>query len=389
MSVATPESFRTPTPPAAALSADRHTRDVPPAVQPAVLPGTVVVLGARGRLGYACVQAFAQAGWCVLAHVRPGSALAQFQSDAPLTAGAVRWVDAPLHDPAAWEQLLSTYGQVQVVVNAMATAFSTRAWANEMQQLTQAGIAVAQRSQALLLTPLSILAYGQELQPVLHENTALPSAAAQTPMGAMRIQTELQLRMAAEAGLQVCTLRAGAFYGHAGDGWISGAVAQRLRQGRMAWLGPYDVATPWVYVLDLANTLERIAGHRRELGGWTRLHCAGHQRTGQDWWLALSHVAHQRGWLADPNDLHPGKVRWPLWKPLTWVSPRISALHSMEYVWRTPHRLDNQRLQALIGAEPRTDWLRSVEQTMHLLFPPADIPLASPAAPIATVAEQA
>ena len=36
-------------------------------------PRTVLILGARGRLGLAAARAFAQAGWQVLAQVRPAS----------------------------------------------------------------------------------------------------------------------------------------------------------------------------------------------------------------------------------------------------------------------------------------------------------------------------
>lgn len=355
---------------------------------------TVLVLGARGRLGYACVQAFAQAGWRVLAHVRPGSGLVQQPCDAPLVAGEVRWVDTPLADTGAWDALLGHLGGVDVVVHAMASAFSTWAWAREMEQLTQTGIDVARRCQALLLVPLSILAYGRHLPELLREDDALPPAEQlDTALCAVRAQTELQLRMAAESGLSICTLRAGAFFGHTGDGWIRGAVARQLPRGRMAWLGPYDVATPWVYVHDLAQTLERVASQRHRLDHWSRLHFAGQQRQGQDWWQALGQIAQQRGWVADAAALHAGLVHWPLWKPVGWFSPRIRALGSMEYVWRTPHRLDNRRLLALIGQEPRTDWMHSVEQTVELLFPaPLDptlaaLPAATPAlAPTPAVA---
>ena len=367
--------------------ADGHQR-LPDFAAPAMLQPpsrcTVLVLGARGRLGYACVQAFAQAGWRVLAHVRPGSGLVQHPGDAPLVQGEVRWVDTPLADTAAWDQLLAHHGGVHVVLHAMASAFTTWAWAREMEQLTQTGIDIARRCQALLLVPLSILAYGHQLPELLHEDDALPPAALlDSTLCAVRAQTELQLRMAAESGLSICTLRAGAFYGHAGDGWLRGAVARQLPRGRMAWLGPYDVATPWVYVHDLAQTLERVASQRHRLDSWARLHFAGLQRQGQDWWLALGQIALQRGWVADAADLHPGQVHWSLWKPAGWLSPRIRALGAMQYVWRTPHRLDNRRLLALIGQEPRTDWQHSVEQTVELLFPtrgdPAAVPALAPA----------
>lgn len=86
-------------------------------------------------------------------------------------------------------------------------------------------------------------------------------------------QTELQLRMAAETGLSVCTLRAGAYYGHvAMAGWIRDSAAGQPPRAHGLGLGPYDVATPWVYVHDLAQTLERVASQRHRLGSWVRLH---------------------------------------------------------------------------------------------------------------------
>lgn len=333
-------------------------------------PCTVLVLGARGRLGHACVRAFAQAGWRVLAHVRKGSSLVRHQPATPLGVGEVRWIDALWQDEAAWSEVLATQGAVHVVVNAMATAFSTRAWESEMEALTEAGIAVARSTRALLLAPLSIVGYGKQVPEVLYEDDSLPAIdALETRVGVVRARTEAQLHQAALEGVSICTLRAGTYYGHVGDGWLSGAVAKNLPRGRMAWLGPYTVSTPWLYVYDLAQAMERVASQRHRLDGWTRLHFAGQQRTGQQWWQALGQVAEQRGWLEHAGDLQQGAVPWALWKPLGWLSPRIRALGEMEYVWRTPHRLDNSRLLTLIGTEPRTDWLHSVAQTVELLFP--------------------
>lgn len=239
-----------------------------------------------------------------------------------------------------------------------------------MESLTAAGITVARRARALLLVPLSIAGYGKQVPEVLYEDDALPPAEQlETRIGIVRARTEEQLRQAAMSGVCICTLRAGTYYGHGGEGWLSGVVVKDLPQARMAWLGPYTVATPWLYVHDLAQAMERVASQRHRLDSWTRLHFAGQQRTGQEWWQALGQVAEQHGWLEHAGDLQPGVVPWNWWKPVGWLSPRIRALSEMEYVWRTPHRLDNSRLLALIGTEPRTDWQHSVSQTVELLFP--------------------
>lgn len=329
---------------------------------------TVLVLGARGRLGYACVQAFAQSGWRVLARVRAGSALAD-HSDHTLAAGGVRWIDTPLTDDAAWQELLDQHGPINVVVHAMAPQFTYRAWQQELADLNRASAAIAKKAGALLIVPVSVLRYGTQLPEVIYEDQPLPNVSnVDTPMGKLRAQTEWDIRCAAESGVQVCTLRVGTLYGDTGDRWLNGAVAKDLPQGKMAWLGPYEVATPWGYMPDLAQTMERIATQRHQLGGWTQLNFAGMQRTGYDWQKALSITAQQRGWLQS-GELQASQLYWNLWKPVGWVSARIRALHQLEYVWRTPHRMDNRRLLSLIGVEPRTDWQTSVHHTIDRLFP--------------------
>ena len=358
--------------PASAVTVPSVVPGTPVTEAPGMLsPGscTVLVLGARGRLGYACVQAFAQAGWRVLARVRAGSALADHSTNA-LAAGGVRWIDTPLNDDAAWQALLDQLGPINVVVHAMAPQFTYRAWQQELAQLNHISATIAKKAGALLIVPVSVLRYGTHLPDVLFEDQPLPDTSqVDTPMGILRAQSEWDIRRAAESGVQVCTLRVGSLYGYTGDGWINGSVAKDLPQGKMAWLGPYGIATPWAYVHDLAQTMERIATQRHQLGGWTQLHFSGVQRTGDEWQQALTMAAEQRGWLQDGASLQAGQIHWNLWKPVGWLSAHVRARQQMEYIWRTPHRLDNRRLLSLIGVEPRTDWQVSVQNTIDQIFP--------------------
>lgn len=167
--------------------------------------------------------------------------------------------------------------------------------------------------------------------------------------------------------MQICTLRTGTLYGQHGWGWISSAVGKDLRKGTMHWLGPYDVRTPWAYVPDVAQTMVQIAHQKHHLSGQTHLHFAGHHVTGEDWAQALEQVCHTKQWLAQGQSLRRCQVIWTMWKPAGWVSSVIRALGAMEYVFRTPHRLDNTQLQSWIAQEPCTPWLRSVKQTVDML----------------------
>lgn len=324
----------------------------------------VLILGARGRLGYHCVRAFAQANWRVLAHVRKGSSLPTGARPHPQ---AIIWTDIDLQNPAALDKLIATHGEVHVVINAMAAKFSTSDWKRELLHLTHMALDVAKHTDALLIKPLSVLGYGTALPEVLYEGQHLfpPEA---PYICKLRAQSEIHMKQfAVEHGIRLCTLRIGTLYGHTGWGWISTAVGKSLKQGSMHWLGPYNVATPWAYAPDVAQTIERIAQASNNLGLLTQLHFAGHHVSGNDWHAAMQASGHHLSWLAANTNLQKDQVRWWMWKPASWFSPVIRALSQMEHIWRMPHRLDNTRLLELIGAEVHTPWQVSIDRTVALL----------------------
>ena len=339
--------------PTATVRTPRRQGSLPPQKQ-------VLILGARGRLGYACVQAFAQAGWKVLAHVRADCSLLPASGQG--LEAQVRWINAPIDQPQAFK----CFGDIHVVINAMAPKFTLTDWRRNLPMLTQASIEIARALQAVLVHPLSVVPYGNPLPHVLMEGS-MPAAKVSPLISELRAHTELQLYAGSYSGVRVCTLRLGTLYGHTGWGWISTAVAKHIKEGQVDWLGPYDIATPWAYAPDVAQTMERIANQSDLLGYWTPLHFAGHLRTGQEWLQALQTSCHQLHWLPAVDSLKARKILWPWWQPVGLVSSSVRALCMMEYIWRTPHRLDNQHLHALIGPEPRTDWQRSVQQTLELL----------------------
>ena len=95
--------------------------------------GTVLVLGGRGRLGLAAVQAFARGGWRVLAQMRPGA-------QAPQVTG-VQWLPLPLDTPGAVQTLVDQVrqaGGATVVVHALNPKQYTRpAWERERGRAPQ------------------------------------------------------------------------------------------------------------------------------------------------------------------------------------------------------------------------------------------------------------
>ena len=93
--------------------------------------GTVMVLGANGRLGQAAVLAFAEAGWAVTAQLRRAPR-------APLPAGVQR-VQADALDVA---RLAHAAKGVQLIVNALNPDYTQ--WAKLLPPITKAVIEVAE-----------------------------------------------------------------------------------------------------------------------------------------------------------------------------------------------------------------------------------------------------
>jgi len=73
-------------------------------------------------------------------------------------------------------------------------------------------------------------------------------------------------------------------------------------------------------------------------------------------------------------------ISWPLLGLAGLVVPTMAALWEMRYLWRTPYALANDRLEALIGPEPRTPFPQAVRAALH------DLDMLAPAAPAAAAA---
>lgn len=333
-------------------------------------PSTVLILGARGRLGLAAARAFAQAGWQVLAQVRPGA-----RSPALPAIPGVWWMPVAVDDTAA---LAAQAQGAQVVVHALNPVYTHKAWREQAPALMGAAIAVSRQLRATLMWPGNVYNFGEGMPPVLSEDT--PQAATGFK-GRMRVQLEQRLQAATQGGdLRAVVLRAGDFFGSGTGSWIDQAIAKDLPQGRVTWPGPLDVATPWAYLPDLARSFVRVAQERDRLPAFECLHVAGHHVTAQQWLHSFTAIAAEQGWLPDAGALRVGQLPWPLLRMAGVVAPTFAALAAMRYLWSTSHRLDNTRLRALIGDEPHTPFDQAVRQAL------ADLGLVTSQVPRAALA---
>lgn len=322
---------------------------------PTTTAPTVLILGARGRLGLAAARAFAQAGWQVLAQVRPGA-----RSQALPAIGGVWWMPVAVHDTA---ELLRQARGAQVVVHAISPAYTDKAWRLEALGLLDAAIAATQQLGATLMLPGNVYNFGEGMPPVLREDTP---QAAPGGKGLVRVAMEQRLAAATQDGrMRAVVVRAGDFFGSGASGWLDQAIAKDLHRGRVTWPGPLDVATPWAYLPDLAATFVRVAQERHRLAAFDCLHFQGYTVSAQPWLHSLSVMAVERGWLPDTGTLRVARLNWTLLRVAGLFIPVLASLAAMRYLRHEPHRLDNTRLRALIGDEPHTPFEQAARQALN------------------------
>lgn len=319
------------------------------------LPRTVLVLGARGRFGRAVAQAFARAGWQVVAHMRQGAT--------PPAFAGVHWVAAAPGDTAA---LVAAAQGASVVVQGLSPVYTHKAWRAEVPRLTQAAIDVTRALGATLLLPASVYNYGHTMPPRLHEDT--PQAAT-TLKGLLRKASEQQIEAATRDGrMKAVVIRAGDFFGSGTGSWFDKVMVKRIAKGRFTYPGQWDVPTTWAYLPDMARSFvavaERAAANPGDLPAFETFHFAGHQLTGRAWADALTVVAREQGWLPPGGALRLHTVPWPLVRMLGWVVPMAEALSEMRYLWRTPYALVNTRMAALVGPEPHTPFPQALREAL-------------------------
>ena len=326
---------------------------------------TVLVLGARGRFGLAAALAFRQAGWRVMAQMRPGALPPnEAPNDAHADASApaqpsIAWLNIDLHDT----QALAQAGRgASVVVHALnPSAYTAKAWRREVLPMADAAIGLARTLNATLMVPGNVYNFGAGMPSRLREDT--PQNAS-TVKGQIRIAMEQRLRA---SGVQTVVIRAGDFFGSGKNSWLDMFIVKNIRKGRVTYPGKLNVPTAWAYLPDLARCFVAVAakaadGAQRQT--FEVLHFGGYSITGRQWLDALNPIARSQGWVKPGGQLIFSQVPWPMLRLGALVVPTLASVLEMRYLWDTPHALANERLTALIGPEPHTPLETAVRQSL-------------------------
>jgi len=306
---------------------------------------TVLILGANGRFGAAAAQAFAAAGWRVLAQVRRAAVR-------PLPRGAEA-VEIALADTAALTARAAGARAVVYAVNPLYTR-----WDAEALPLFRLGMDVAQRMGAAFMLPGNVYNFGDGMPARLTPDTPEQPT---TTKGRQRCAMEAELQARTAQGLHGVVIRAGDFYGAGSGSWIDQAIVKDIAKGKLVYPGPLDVPHAWAYLPDLARAFVAVAASAPQ--GFTRLHFAGHTFTGRE---LLSHIESAAAGLGlrPATGWRQGAMPWGLIRAIGTVYPLWRELARMSYLWRVPHALDGAALQAITGALPGTAPPAALRQTL-------------------------
>ena len=309
---------------------------------------TVLVLGATGGIGGEIARQMRDAGWEVRAMKRG-------VQGAPLKEG-IRWVGG---DSMNRTDVCAAAQGASVIVHAVNPP-GYRKWAQLVLPMVANTIAAARDVGATIVLPGTIYNYGPDAFPILSEQSPQHPV---TRKGAIRVEMERRLEEYARGGGRVLIVRAGDFFGSkAGNSWFGqGLIKAGSPVTTVYRPGDVGVGHEWSYLPDVARTVVELLEKGDSLESFATVHMAGHwDADGSLMTDAIRRVVARR------TGIEPRVAAFPWWL-LTLAAPFVTTfreMREMRYLWRNPLRMDNARLEAVLGQEPHTPLEAAVEATL-------------------------
>ncbi len=282
------------------------------------MTGTVLILGASGKIGKHSARAFAAAGWTVRRFDRQSQDMTE----------AAKGCD--------------------VIVNGLNPP-NYHDWATIIPRITGQVTEAARLSGATVLLPGNVYHFGD--RPGIWSET--------TPAKPVSRKGQIRLKMEqdyAASGVQTIILRAGNFIDPDGQGCVMSTVYLRsIEQGKITLPGPADTRQAMCYLPDWARAAVALAEMRQDLPGFVDVPFAGHTLTALE---LKSGIEKLRG-----RDIRFVRFPWWLFRLTGPIWELARELTEMRYLWNTDHALSGERLKQLLPefeTTPLDEVLRSV-----------------------------
>ncbi len=292
---------------------------------------TALVIGPNGSFGGHALVALLRHGWTVRALARdPEAAARRAGENTP-----VKWIRGDAMNP---EDVAAAAHGVQVIIHA-ANPPRYQRWRQLAIPMLDATIAAAKAEGARIVLPGTVYNYAPDAGDMIGEDA--PQAPV-TRKGQVRVEMELALKAACEAGAKALVLRAGDFLGPAapkrGLQWLTTRKAGRVTGTYVTGPGGHDFA----YLPDLAETLARLLDREADLADYEVFNFRGY-------WLENGQA------LGEAIRRVTGDKRMPI-KAFPWwliyaASPFVTFMREMaemRYLWTRPIGLDESKLAAFI-----------------------------------------
>ncbi len=308
----------------------------------------VLILGANGRFGLAAAQAFAAAGWIVLAQVR--------RTPAPGMPGGARCLFTPVDDVGG---IVAAAAGAEVVVHALNPAYTR--WATELLPMARRGMDIAERLGARFALPGNVYNFGAGMPAVLDRDTPQQPT---TRKGRLRVDLEAELRRRAPR-LRSLVLRGGDFFGAGAGNWFDLVMLKSIERGRLAYPGTPTLAHAWAYLPDMAAALVALCEHPA-LPDCADIPFPGTTLTGDALLGAVEQAARASG-LAEGREFRRGGMPWGVIRAGSLMVPIWREIAEMRYLWETPHALDGTAFRELVPGFRATPLDAALRATLRTL----------------------
>ena len=310
---------------------------------------TALVLGATGGIGGEVARQLRDAGWTVRAMAR--------RLPVDVHHEGLQWLQG---DAMNANDVHRAAQGAQVLVHAVNPP-GYRRWGELVLPMIDHSIAAARAAGARIVLPGTVYNFGPDAFPMLQED------APQRPLtrkGAIRVAMERRLEAAAAEGVPSLIVRAGDFFGpRAGNSWFSqGLVRPGRPVRRVTNPGAAGVGHAWAYLPDVARTMRLLIERADRLPAFARFHVEGHwDADGTQMAEGIRRVVRAAG----GGNPKLGTLPWWALALAAPLVPTFRELREMRYLWQQPVRLDNRRLVAELGAEPRTPLDQALRATLE------------------------
>jgi nucleoside-diphosphate-sugar epimerase len=316
-----------------------------------------LVLGATGGIGGEVARQLLVAGWTIRAlHRDPARARA--------SAAAFEWIRGDAMNAA---DVLDAARGADVIVHAVNPPGYQR-WAELVLPMMDNTIAAARATGARIVLPGTVYNFGPDAFAEAGGTVPIPlrEDAPQHPVtrkGAIRVELERRLELAARDRVRSLILRAGDFFGpQAASNWFAqGLVKRGAPQATIRNPGREGTGHQWAYLPDVAATLVRLLESDDGAHAFERYHMDGHwDASGRQMAEAIQRV------VAATTGRAPRIGAFPWWLA-TLAAPFVTVLREMRemrYLWKLPLRMDNSKLVRRLGHEPHTPLDEAVRATL-------------------------